>query len=75
MVNHFGTSKVSRQELEKRVCAIWNLKPSSIIKELDLLKRSYLSTASYGHFGREGENFTWEKTNRINDLKSYTDPV
>ena len=64
-VNHFGTSKISRQELEKRICAVWNLKPSVIIKELDLFKRSYLSTACYGHFGREGENFTWEKTNKL----------
>ena len=67
-LNHFGTSPVTRQELEKKISEIWNLKPSSIIKELALLKRSYLSTASYGHFGREDENFTWEKTNKISDL-------
>lgn len=68
-VNHFNTSPISRQELEKKICEIWDLKPSAIITELDLLKRSYLSTASYGHFGREEENFTWEKTDKIADLK------
>ena len=67
-VDHFGTSSISRQELQKKINEIWNLKPSAIIKNLDLLKRSYLSTASYGHFGREGENFTWEKTNKISNL-------
>ena len=69
-VNHFETSPLSRQELEKKIHAIWNLKPSSIIKELDLLKCSYLPTASYGHFGRENYNFTWEQTNKIDLLKS-----
>lgn len=69
-VNHFGTSKIPRVELEKRISQIWNLKPSSIIKDLDLLKRSYQSTASYGHFGREDDNFTWEKTNKIKELKA-----
>ena len=68
-LDHFGTSKISRQELRKKVLDIWNLKPSAIIKELDLKKRSYLSTASYGHFGREDENFTWEKTNKISELQ------
>ena len=69
-VNHFETSSLSRQELEQKIHRIWNLKPSSIIKELDLLKRSYLPTASYGHFGRENSNFTWEKTDKTDILKS-----
>ena len=69
-LNHFGTSSVSTKELEKKVAENWNLKPSSIIKDLDLLKRSYLPTASYGHFGREGNNFTWEKANKVDDLKN-----
>ena len=66
--NHFGTSKISEQDLEKIIYANWDLKPSSIISSLDLLKRNYLSTACYGHFGRESENFTWEKTNKTSDL-------
>lgn len=68
-VNHFGTAPVSRQELEKTITKIWNLTPSSIIRDLDLLKRNYQATASYGHFGREGDNFTWEQTNKISDLR------
>ena len=68
-LDHFGSSEIPRNELSKIVCENWNLKPSSIIKDLDLLNRSYLSTATYGHFGRQGENFTWEKTNKISNLK------
>ena len=68
-LNHFETSPLSRQDLEKKISSIWNLKPSSIIKELKLLKQPYLPTACYGHFGRESENFTWEKTDKVADLK------
>ncbi len=69
-LNHFGTSQIPRQNLEKKISNIWNLKPASIIKELDLLKRSYLETSSYGHFGRESKNFTWEKTDKVSHLKN-----
>ena len=68
-VNYFGTSQISRSDLEKKIVKIWNLKPSAIIKDLDLLSQSYLATASYGHFGREDANFTWENTNKIEELK------
>ena len=67
--NHFGTSQISEQELKKSIYTNWNLKPSSIISDLKLLKTNYLPTACYGHFGREDENFTWEKTNKIAHLK------
>lgn len=69
-VNDFGTSKISRENLVKKIEKLWSLKPSSIIKNLDLLKRSYLPTARYGHFGREGDNFTWEKTDKVSALKN-----
>ena len=69
-VQPFGTSSIPVETLEKKIQEIWSLKPSSIIKDLDLLNRSYLLTASYGHFGREGENFTWEKTHRTKELSS-----
>lgn len=68
-VDHFETSKLSREELTQIVQENWHLKPSAIIKELDLLNRSYLATATYGHFGRQGENFTWEKTDKASSLK------
>ena len=69
-LNHFSSGHLSRQELEKKIKTIWDLKPSAIIKNLDLLKQSYLPTACYGHFGREDENFTWEKINKTAELKS-----
>ena len=76
-LNHFGTSKIPRPRLKKAVLKLWSLKPSAIIDELDLLNRSYLATASYGHFGREEANFTWEKTDKIPALKKavYMDHV
>ncbi len=67
-IQPFKTSALSREEMEKQITDLWDLKPSSIIKSLDLLKRSYLKTACYGHFGREEENFTWERTDKIKDL-------
>ncbi len=67
-VNDFGTGKYSSEVLEKAVRQVWNLKPAHIVKELDLLKPIYSATASYGHFGRE--EFSWEKLNKVDQLKS-----
>jgi len=67
-VNDFGTGKFSSEVLEKAVRQVWNLKPAHIVKDLDLLKPIYSSTASYGHFGRE--EFSWEKLNKVDQLKS-----
>jgi S-adenosylmethionine synthetase len=67
-VNDYGTSKVGAEVLEKAVHKIWNLKPAAIIKDLDLLRPIYKTTASYGHFGRE--IFPWEKLNKVDELKS-----
>ena len=47
----------------------FNLKPSGIIKKLRLLRPVYLPTAAYGHFGRKGDGFTWEKTDNVSALK------
>ena len=62
--NDFNSSKLSQKELKDLVQQNWNLSPSGIIKSLDLLNRNYQSTACYGHFGREEDNFTWEKTDK-----------
>lgn len=67
-VNDYGTSKVGAEVLEKAVQKIWNLKPASIIEDLNLLRPIYKATASYGHFGRDA--FPWEKTNKVDELKS-----
>ena len=68
-VDHFDTSKIPREELTKMIKKLWDLKPSGIIKSLDLLNRSYIDTATYGHFGRTDDNFTWEQTNKVSSLQ------
>lgn len=70
LVNAKGTAKVPEERLEKAVRDIFNLTPKGIIETLDLRRPIYRNTASYGHFGREGEGFTWEKTDKVDALKS-----
>jgi len=69
MVNEYGTGKVSSEILSKAVREIWSLKPAAIIQQFDLLKPRYRQTAAYGHFGRGEEGFTWERTDRVDQLK------
>jgi S-adenosylmethionine synthetase len=68
-VNTFGTGKISDSKIEALVRKHFDLKPAGIIKSLDLLKPGYKTTAQYGHFGRSGARFTWEKTNKAAALK------
>ncbi|MGH8255925.1 MAG: methionine adenosyltransferase [Steroidobacteraceae bacterium] len=68
MVTTFGTSKLSDEKLEELVLKHFDLRPKGIIQMLDLLRPIYQPTAAYGHFGREGANFTWEKTDRAQAL-------
>lgn len=69
MIETFGSSKVSNEQLEKAVLATFDLRPGAIIRDLDLLRPIYLQTASYGHFGRELPDFSWEQTDRAEALK------
>lgn len=69
LINTFGTGKLSDQELESIVVKEFDLRPSAIIEKLELAKPIYKQTASYGHFGKDG--FSWEKTDRVDDLKKY----
>ena len=69
MVNDYGTSQVGSEVLSKAVREIWSLKPASIIQQFDLLKPRYRKTAAYGHFGRSDENFTWERTDKVDALR------
>ncbi|MBK6604995.1 MAG: methionine adenosyltransferase [Leptospiraceae bacterium] len=71
LVDTFGTSKIPDSEIVKRVKANFRLTPRGIIETLGLLEkgRIYSDTASYGHFGRTGETFTWEKTDKAEALK------
>ena len=71
-VEDFNTSPVSRNKLHEMVLHFWDLKPSGIIKELDLLKPRYQDTSTYGHFGREEPHFTWENTDKAALLKDWT---
>jgi S-adenosylmethionine synthetase len=68
-INDFGTGKVGHTILEKAVRQLWDLRPSGITKEFDLLRPVYGPTAAYGHFGRSEEGFTWEKLNKVDQLK------
>ncbi|PJZ68501.1 methionine adenosyltransferase [Leptospira perolatii] len=70
-VDTFGTGKLSEEEIVKRIRANFKLTPRGIIESLHLLEkgRKYRETAAYGHFGRSGETFTWEKTDKAGALK------
>ncbi|MBU36376.1 MAG: methionine adenosyltransferase [Candidatus Marinimicrobia bacterium] len=67
-IKTFGTGKLGDDELTKVTRDLFPLKPAAIIAHLDLKKPRYRQTSAYGHFGREGENFTWEKTDMVDDL-------
>lgn len=67
-VDTFGTAKVAEEKIEEAVKKVFDASPAGIIKTLDLLRPIYEETASYGHFGRD--NFPWEKTDKIEALKS-----
>ena len=67
-INTFGTGKLPDAEIVALVREHFDLRPRGLIEMLDLRRPIYQGTASYGHFGREEENFTWEKTDRAADL-------
>ena len=69
-VNSFGTGKISDNEIKKVINECFDLRPKAIIQHLDLLRPIYLATAAYGHFGRELPDFTWEKTDKAEELKA-----
>ena len=71
MVDTHGDNSYDSKQLEDCVRDIFDLRPAGIIKELNLLRPIYRKSASYGHFGRELEEFTWEMTNRVDEIKSY----
>jgi len=69
MLDTRGTGKIPPDKLAKIVNEIFDFRPARIIQYLDLLRPIYKKTACYGHFGRTEPEFTWEKTDRVNDLK------
>ncbi len=71
MVETFGTETVDPAKISQQVNEIFDLRPAAIIRDLELLRPIYRNTAAYGHFGRSPEStFTWERTNRVDDLRS-----
>ena len=71
LVDTKGTSTVSETKVERAVRECFDLRPAGIIEELDLLRPIYRKTASYGHFGRKGKDFTWERTDKVDDLLAH----
>jgi len=69
-VETFGTSKLSNEQMIKLVKQHFDMRPGRIIKHLKLYTPCYQKTAAYGHFGREDENFTWEKLDKVEILRN-----
>lgn len=70
MVDTFKTSKVDEEKIEAKVKDIFDTSPAGIIRTLDLKRPIYRKTSAYGHFGRRDVDFSWEKTDKAEDLKS-----
>ena len=69
-VETFGTESVPVAKIQNAVTTVFDLRPAAIISDLNLLRPIYSQTAAYGHFGRELPNFTWEVTNRVDELRA-----
>ncbi|MGC4938355.1 methionine adenosyltransferase [Kribbella sp. DT2] len=69
-VDTFGTETVPVDKITEAVLEVFDLRPAAIIRDLDLLRPIYTQTAANGHFGRTGDDFTWEKLDRVDALKA-----
>ncbi len=69
-VNTYGTGAVSDEKLADAVAKVFDLRPAAIIDALDLRRPIYKKTAAYGHMGREDADFTWERTDKVDELKA-----
>lgn len=69
-VETFGTAHVPEDRIVDAIREVFDLRPAAIIRDLDLLRPIYAATASYGHFGRELPEFTWERTDRVDALQA-----
>ncbi|MGC0370891.1 MULTISPECIES: methionine adenosyltransferase [unclassified Microbacterium] len=69
-VESFGTAHVADETIVKAIREVFDLRPKAIIDQLDLLRPIYAQTAAYGHFGRELPDFTWERTDRVDALRT-----
>ena len=69
-VETFGTGHVADEMITRAIRDVFDLRPKAIIDRLDLQRPIYADTAAYGHFGRELPSFTWERTDRVDELRS-----
>ena len=69
LVDTHGTGKLPDGDLTEIVCKVFDFRPAAIIRDLDLRRPIYRKTSAYGHFGREDDDFTWERTDRAGKLK------
>jgi len=69
-VETFGTGRVSDETVIRAITEVFDLRPAAIIRDLDLRRPIYAQTATYGHFGRELPDFTWERLDRVDGLRS-----
>ncbi len=70
MVDTFGTGKIDDDRIAELIDVHFDLRPKAIVQTLDLLRPVYRETAAYGHFGRTGDGFTWERTDKADALKA-----
>jgi S-adenosylmethionine synthetase len=70
LVETFGTATVDPEALTAAVTEVFDLRPGAILRDLDLRRPVFRPTAAYGHFGRTGEGFTWERTDRVGELRA-----
>jgi len=69
-VESFGTARVADEAIVRAIRDVFDLRPAAIVDQLDLLRPIYAKTATYGHFGRELPDFTWERTDRVDELRA-----
>ena len=70
MVDLMGTGAIPKPRVKEIIREVFDLRPAAIIEYLDLLRPIYLPTAAYGHFGRQEESFSWEKTNKADEMRN-----
>jgi S-adenosylmethionine synthetase len=68
-VETFGTGCIDDEKIAKAVSEVFDLRPGAIIRDLDLRRPIYQKVASYGHFGRDDLDLTWEHINKVDDLR------
>jgi S-adenosylmethionine synthetase len=70
MVDLMGTGAIPKARVKEIIREVFDLRPAAIIEYLDLLRPIYLPTAAYGHFGRDEDSFSWERTNKADEMRN-----